>query len=378
MAIDLTREALYDRVWSIPPVQLAQELGLSDSGVAKACRKMKVPMPPHGYWVKVQAGQDPPKTPLPNIGGVRTISPEEITEQRKQTRLDLPGGNSALHPMVRKFGTALRAAEPNYQKLHEVASYREGISVSEPRINRALRALHAIVVRLETRGVEFRPSTWAMKSARPTFRRGRNCTVLGIRELLEPVKSAVPLPYNERERPSGRLEFTIVTGAGYDGRETFVEKPDTRLEELLYKVSERIWQYFCACDERARKWAEENARWLVAENARREEKQKQDHKDALARIKATRSRNIRCAGSLWRIYRDALEFIGECEKRWMTLSGALSSEQVAWLAWARAEIEGISPFDAGYPSPNDDGAFDPAQIPLGGPYPLARVLPDPK
>jgi hypothetical protein len=378
MAIDLPRETLYERVWTTPVTTLAQEFGMSDAGVAKVCRKMGVPVPSRGYWAKIQAGKNPPKTPLPNIGGNRTISPEEIVEQQKEKRLELPGGNSALHPMVRKFGTALRAAVPGYQKLHQVGSYHEGISVSEPRISRAIRSLDAIAVRLETRGVEFRPSSWVMRSARPTFRKGHISVGLGIRESLETVKSAFPLPYDQRERPSGRLEFSVVTGCGNEGRETFVERSDAKLEELLHGVAERIWRYFCEREEQARQWAKEHACWLVTERARREAKQKQDHEDALAKIKATRSKNIRLAGSLWRIHRDALEFIDECEKRWRALSDSLSPEQIQWLAWARAEVRGISPFEAGYPSPADDGAFDAAQIPLGGPYPFARVLSDPK
>jgi hypothetical protein len=169
-----------------------------------------------------------------------------------------------------------------------------------------------------------------------------------------------------------------VTGCGNEGRETFVERSDAMLEELLHGVAERIWRYFCEREEQARQWAKEHACWLVTERARREAKQKQDHEDALAKIKATRSKNIRLAGSLWRIHRDALEFIDECEKRWRALSDSLSPEQIQWLAWARAEVRGISPFEAGYPSPADDGAFDAAQVPLGGPYPFARVLSDPK
>jgi hypothetical protein len=375
MAIELTREQLYERVWSTPVTQLAQEFGLSDVGVAKACRKMKIPVPSRGYWAKIQAGQHPPKTPLPNIGGIQTIGPEEIAEQQKHTQLELPSGNSALHPMVRRFGTALRAVEPNHWKFHEIGRYNNGISVSEPRINRTLRALHAIVVRLESRGVEFRPSTWAMKSARATFRKGHDIVTLGIQELREPVKSAVPLPYSEQERPSGRLEFKVLKSSGYYGGETFVEKPNTKLEELLHEIVERIWQYFCECEVQARKAAEEHARWLVEEKARVEAKQKQDHVNELARIKATRSKNIRQAGHLWRIYRDAMEFIDVCEKKWATQTGVLSPEQAAWLAWARAEVKNLSPFEAGYPSPLDDGAFDPEPVPFGGPYPRARVLP---
>ena len=52
----LTREQLYGLVWETPLRQLAPTLGYSDVGLAKACRKMKVPLPGRGHWAKKAAG----------------------------------------------------------------------------------------------------------------------------------------------------------------------------------------------------------------------------------------------------------------------------------------------------------------------------------
>ena len=303
------------------------------------------------------------------------MGPDEIAEQQKQTNLALPGGNAGLHPMVRKFGTALREAKPNYWNYHEVASYREGISVSEPRINKALRALHALVVRLETRGIEFRPSTWNIKHARPTFKKGRASVVLGIEEAREKFQPLRPAGrYGENERPSGRLEFILVTGYGREGRETFAEKPEARLEELLHKIAERIWTYFVECEESAKKAAEAHARWLEAEKIRQENQRKIDHEKSLARIVTTRRVNFRRAAHRWRLYREAMDLIAECQRRWGVEGGALTPEQVAWMEWARREASELSPLEKGYPQPLTDGAFDPALIPFGGPYPATTSI----
>jgi hypothetical protein len=48
-AVVLTREQLYDEVWSEPMATLAQKYGLSDVGLAKICRKLDVPVPWRGY-----------------------------------------------------------------------------------------------------------------------------------------------------------------------------------------------------------------------------------------------------------------------------------------------------------------------------------------
>ena len=61
----MKRGELYERVWATPMTQLAAEFGISDVGLAKACRRHAIPAPPRGYWAKLRAGQKPPKTPLP-------------------------------------------------------------------------------------------------------------------------------------------------------------------------------------------------------------------------------------------------------------------------------------------------------------------------
>lgn len=48
----LTREELYERVWQKPIREVAAELGISDVGLAKACRKSNIPLPHQGHWLK--------------------------------------------------------------------------------------------------------------------------------------------------------------------------------------------------------------------------------------------------------------------------------------------------------------------------------------
>jgi hypothetical protein len=62
--LTLSRQELYDLVWSKPMVQLATELGLSDVGLAKRCRAVSVPVPPRGYWARKASGQEPDRPPL--------------------------------------------------------------------------------------------------------------------------------------------------------------------------------------------------------------------------------------------------------------------------------------------------------------------------
>jgi superfamily I DNA/RNA helicase len=47
---------------------LAQKYEVSDRGLAKACAKANIPVPPRGYWNKLQAGYKVIKRPLPPRG----------------------------------------------------------------------------------------------------------------------------------------------------------------------------------------------------------------------------------------------------------------------------------------------------------------------
>ena len=82
--LTLTRQSLYDLVWSRPMSTLAKEFGISDVGLAKRCRAVDVPIPYRGYWARKTAGQDPAKLPLPKY---RTRIPPASSETSISPRL---------------------------------------------------------------------------------------------------------------------------------------------------------------------------------------------------------------------------------------------------------------------------------------------------
>lgn len=56
MSAVMTRQQLYELVWSKPRTALAKELGVSDVWIGKQCRALNVPAPPPGYWANLAAG----------------------------------------------------------------------------------------------------------------------------------------------------------------------------------------------------------------------------------------------------------------------------------------------------------------------------------
>src|SRR5271163_3673434 len=53
----LTRQAMFDLVWSKPMTKVAEGFGISDVALKKICDKHRVPTPSRGYWARKAAGQ---------------------------------------------------------------------------------------------------------------------------------------------------------------------------------------------------------------------------------------------------------------------------------------------------------------------------------
>lgn len=70
----MTREELYDLVWSVPGTKAAQQLSVSDVYLAKICIALDVPRPPRGHWAKVAVGKVPFKPALPAASPLRPNS----------------------------------------------------------------------------------------------------------------------------------------------------------------------------------------------------------------------------------------------------------------------------------------------------------------
>lgn len=68
MTHPLTRVELHDLIWSQPMQRLAQQFGISDVALAKACRRVEIPVPERGYWAKSQAGKKVTRIPFPPRG----------------------------------------------------------------------------------------------------------------------------------------------------------------------------------------------------------------------------------------------------------------------------------------------------------------------
>ena len=94
----LTREALYDQVWTTPLSTLAVRWGISRSGLAKICDRLMVPYPGRGYW-NARKAQRPPLPPAPaGIEAVIDLSARAGRARRDRTRLSPDARQDQLPP----------------------------------------------------------------------------------------------------------------------------------------------------------------------------------------------------------------------------------------------------------------------------------------
>ncbi|MCH2207979.1 MAG: hypothetical protein MK132_19190 [Lentisphaerales bacterium] len=96
----ITRLELYNEVWSTSILQISQKYGISDRGLAKLCKRHKIPTPPRGYWAKIESGVKAHKTKLlkpsdnpeiiirATIKGIKKIQEESVEDLKTEYSYD--------------------------------------------------------------------------------------------------------------------------------------------------------------------------------------------------------------------------------------------------------------------------------------------------
>lgn len=108
--VTLTREELYEHVWTEPMTKVAARYGLSDVALKKRCVKANIPTPGLGHWAKLAAGQTVRRPRLPKASE-KTSQALEFTiwpagpvlevSSEPPPDVPLPARLTQLHPAVR-------------------------------------------------------------------------------------------------------------------------------------------------------------------------------------------------------------------------------------------------------------------------------------
>lgn len=161
--IEFTREELFDKVWTTPVLRLAQEIGISDVALAKACRKANIPLPARGHWAIPEARRPHqpklPKAPPDRSGPVQfsvldaAQRPGPVSRPaRDEPRIPVSEQLEAPHPLVARTLKALKQAKPYDGRTRPPVSEALDIGVSPQQTDRALRILDTLIKACDVRG----------------------------------------------------------------------------------------------------------------------------------------------------------------------------------------------------------------------------------
>lgn len=385
---ELSREELYNSVWSTPVIKLASEFGISNVAVAKRCIKLGVPRPSAGYWASLAAGYKPKKKPLPPTAA--EIFAKDA-QKPLQKSLPLPDDTIPLHPLAAELLRMIKKADLDSNK--RARFYNEPtmpkVVVSKTLAERVAKAFHVIVIALEPLGILFKKSQASYDGG--YFKKGHDRLYVKIEEdLVDFAGTRHQVPTWEsplhRASASGYLTFSLKTDR-YRGQDVgpWSESAKLSLEKVLSQIVTAIRQHYLDLQirhaeeaiesaKRHAEWERRQGEWEAKEVIRLQKEAERKHADALAAIAKARTGNLLKAAEFWRASCNLTDFLGECERQWKQTSSELNAEQAAWLTWAKAQADAMSPFSVGYPNPVDDGEFDPETVPLGGPYPAAAIF----
>lgn len=384
MSVTITREQLYELVWSEAMQKLARQIGISDVAIAKHCRKVGVPVPERGYWNKLQAGKKAVRTPLPpaDLGTVRwvemsgNLTPElrtrfngrpgahtdeqdsiEILTERFRRRLGIvrvPRSFAPVHPLVAKV---LAKDEERRRKMETERYYWQKPLFDSPFERRRLLTINGLFLGLAKVGGD---GSWLRgEDARD---HGLTLGGTGLSFTLDP-----PNHRPDRGRlavspdKSEKLRLTLSHLKPALGVAVVWTDDDSgRLEDRMAEVIVGIG---VAAEHARRQWAAERMAW---EQQRREEAERAEIKRREEAERRERERRAALAKARTdELLADAEAFRRAAEIRAYVdavLAAAPQSDDaiVRWAAWAREEAERLDPIASGraFAQPDADEEAD--------------------
>jgi hypothetical protein len=358
----LTRQELFDLVWSGPISKIAPGYGISGTGLAKICRNAGIPLPERGHWNRVQAGHKvykprlkpakegqsetlfitqgdgprpkPPPTPPLEPEIVRAIE----AERSEKNRIVVPDEVHRLHPEVKRIADdwAIRTGNWNNRNLK-----------LDPLEARRRRIMNTFFRAIEARGGSVSAKRWdsGFEAALFGTEFSLSCTeperrvrVPMTREELKKRSEWERRDYNIVSQPTGVLRMRVIWKA--DQHKDFVDKENAPLETQLNDVIVYLLEHTITEAERDRR--AEAARVAAAEAAARQ---------ADAELRRIRDADLR------RREKERADALVERSERWhkarrlrafvAAVAAVTGRADEPWLAWARGVADVMDPLTTG-------------------------------
>jgi len=167
----ITREDLYEAIWSEAVQKVAEALGISDVGLAKICKKLNVPRPGRGYWAKSPRLRKVLRKPLPPLkegqesstsisgpamgggaGWTREALKTLANEGIPLPTVAAPSLKPGTHPLIAAYRDLVTQKGWGVRSLVKEKACL-ALAVSEPALARGFAILQTIFVALEAQGI---------------------------------------------------------------------------------------------------------------------------------------------------------------------------------------------------------------------------------
>jgi hypothetical protein len=362
---EITRQALYDLVWSTPMTKLAKEYGISDVALAKICKKLNVPYPWRGYWRRKETGKAVKQLPLPpntdpakqTVMIHRTIRPESVVplsddaeqritaEQDPEQKIVVPDRLINPHRLLKEHLTEWRSPKvDDYGAIWSGNIRQLNLRVSPTSLDRALRIMDTLFKSLESRDYTV------------GIRNDYDKT-LGVRINGEPIEFGLEERFQRLDHPdqkNSRLEswmrrryqyiptgnlFLKIGTWGIDGlQKSWSDRKTTRLETCLNDFIVGLIKIAEAAKVRRLRQEEEERLRREAQLRRQEEAQRQE--EELARRRA-----LEQEAANWDKARQLRNYLAALKDMLVSKHGEVQSESPAdqWLRWAHQHADRLDP-----------------------------------
>ncbi len=352
-SMKISRQELYDLVWSKPMTTLAKDYSISDNGLRKICKKLNIPLPEAGHWQKIQHGKKVKIIPLPkDFKGEETI----ILNKRKEGAVNENNVISEYHKLLKKvtadtslsFHVPDRLSNPdkliieaknklNSRKNEKFGIYRGvirtssgiiSISVAPENINRALRIMDKIIKLLRFRGhnvIVKENTTYAVV-------KGEEIKIRFREKLKKVITKHEKYSWNNVEYiASGILSFKIDQ---YPEKE-FNDSDNQMLEEQLPKILTKLE----LVSEKLKKDREER------ENRHREYQKMREAEEQIKKRKTTeieKFKKLLDDSERWKKAIDIRNYIKQIENNAIKENNP-SEELSNWIKWATDKADWYDP-----------------------------------
>ncbi len=365
------REDLYEQVWSQPMSKLCKTYGLSNVGLAKICKKLKIPVPGRGFWAKKAHGKIIRRPSLPSLPGsdafvlrvakrgdppvaqghAEEVEPKIAFERLDGNRIQVSPALLSPHPYVARAEKSLRNARGNSSGIiSPMAKKCLDIRVGPNSLDRALRIMDALIKALESREINV--------SISEEGNRATSVSVLGeslefgIEETLNRTeRELTKAQKREKEKyawlysrpqydysPSGSLILKIKSSGGRGFRGIWSDGKKQRVEDALnffivglIKAAEAI-----------------KAERLERERWKRERQEKERQREEMARLRKEEEERLQSLDKQimgWHKSQQIRAYIEAVRQTAIRKQQQIAegSQLDQWLTWAHQQADHLDP-----------------------------------